>query len=236
MNNFALPFVRREETYSEEERFIMLQKAFVGRRGSRKSVIGGVLVGVLLIGGATLGSGPTVAQGMTASASNQRVTLNFSNAPIQTVLRTLFKSTGKNFAIDPAVHGMVNVNLADVSFDTALRTLLAATNPPLASDVQNGIYHITRKIVTPPVITAARPARPTAPEKKEALNSYSIPVDSYDAGILASMLNPRASVQIIPPNYVNPGGTTGANGRGGNNGRNGNQRGNSRGGGRRYRG
>lgn len=184
-----------------------------------------------LLGGP--GVAPVRAQDASPAAASQPVTLNVENAPVQTVLKTLF--AGKNYQVARDVQGTVSVNLSGVSFDVALRSVLRAANPPLTFDIVDGVYQIKVKRATP----AIQPAT-TAPVTNvpEAIHTYKIPIDSYDAYYIASIMGAsRNGVTTVMPNYVNPGAGAGSadvnnNGRGGN-GRNGNRQGRGGAGGRR---
>jgi general secretion pathway protein D len=62
-----------------------------------------------------------------AAASEERITVNFVNADIQSVIKTVGQHTGKNFILDPRVTGTVNiVSDKPVSKDMLYRILLSA--------------------------------------------------------------------------------------------------------------
>lgn len=56
--------------------------------------------------------------------SENLVTLDFRDADVGDVLRTLFKDSGASYALPPEVKGRVTVSLNDVQFSVALRTIL----------------------------------------------------------------------------------------------------------------
>ena len=84
----------------------------------------------LALAGVALLCGPPAARAQDAGGAGKPVTISLQNAPVQTVLRSLFKSAGKNFTIDPGVAGTVTVDVTGVPFDTALQAVLSGTNPP----------------------------------------------------------------------------------------------------------
>jgi general secretion pathway protein D len=62
-----------------------------------------------------------------ASADEEKITVNFVNADIQSVIKTVGQHTGKNFILDPRVSGTVNiVSDQPVSKDMLYRILLSA--------------------------------------------------------------------------------------------------------------
>lgn len=162
-----------------------------------------------------ISAGPVQAQENAVSPA-QTVTFTVDQAPIQSVLRTLF--AGRSYSVDPSVQGTVSVNLQNVSFDVALRSVLRASNPPLTMDMLGGAYAIKVKPADTPALPA--PATRTA-SVPDAVRLYRVPVDSYDAYYLATLMQQSRGLQIVQPNYVNPGaaaGGTGSNNRRGNNG------------------
>lgn len=72
-----------------------MSKVFSVTRRMRPYVMAAALLGI------TLGSGSSIAQ--------DKVTLNFVNANIETVVEAVSKITGKSFVLDPRVKGTVNV-------------------------------------------------------------------------------------------------------------------------------
>src|SRR5207302_9796827 len=55
-------------------------------------------------------SGPGFAQPQRARASREPVTLNFVNADIEAVARTMAAITGRNIVVDPRVKGTINLS------------------------------------------------------------------------------------------------------------------------------
>ena len=177
------------------------------------------------------------------TAAGETVSLSLSEQPVGTALKLLFSGAGKNYSIDPAVQGVVSLNISQVSFGVALSTLLRAASPPLQSDLIDNVYRIKLKpsVVAPldPGTGAGLAATPQP--ARVGVRAYRIPVDRYDASVIASMLGQAGatgSLIVVPPNYVGPGSGQGSTG-GGQNGNGGGQNGNGqagRGGGRGGRG
>src|SRR5688500_14717721 len=71
---------------------------------------------------------PTHAQTPGAPGSQEeRITVNFVNADIQSVIKTVGQHTGKNFILDPRVQGTINiVSDRPVSKDLLYQMLLSA--------------------------------------------------------------------------------------------------------------
>lgn len=135
------------------------------------------------VGGPALAKDSIPAAGASAGAS-KTVSLNLVNQPIQTALRLLFNSEGLNYSIAQNVGGTVSINVNNVSFDVALKALLSAANPPLAYDVNDGIYRISikrraRPVAVAPVVTHAA---------KQETQGYVLPINQYDAGMIAQLI------------------------------------------------
>lgn len=82
------------------------------------------------------------------------VTITFKDAQVRTALEALFKYEGLNYAIDPAVSGVVTVDLHNVPFEIALRTILRGVSPALSYEVDgtppNEVYTIKPKETVQP--------------------------------------------------------------------------------------
>lgn len=64
---------------------------------------------------------------VSTSWAQSRVTLNFVNAEIDTVVRAMGQITGKNFLLDPRVKGTINISsVAPVSADLAYQILISS--------------------------------------------------------------------------------------------------------------
>ena len=62
-----------------------------------------------------------------ASWAQGRVTLNFVNAEIDTVVRAMGQITGKNFLLDPRVKGTISISsVAPVSAELAYQILISS--------------------------------------------------------------------------------------------------------------
>ena len=155
-----------------------------------------------------------------AADSGKPISLNLINVPVQTALRTLFSSAGiRNYAIDPGVQGYANINVSDVPFSLALRQLLNSGNPPLDFTLTNGVYQI--KVAAPaaaPAVTVTQnntdPTTNSGADQPKRL--YVIPIDSYDASEIASLVG-QTGIVFVGANIVvgtAAGGQTGQNGQG----------------------
>ena len=172
-------------------------------------------VGAAALLGLSLAASPVRAQDAGAADNNKPISLNLINVPVQTALRTLFSSAGiRNYAIDPGVQGYANINVSDVPFSLALRQLLNSGNPPLDFTLTNGIYQI--KVATPappPAVTVATTNTPTdtASSTDQPKRFYVIPVDSYDAYYIATLVGQTGVIEVVP-NYPAGGGQSGTQG------------------------
>jgi hypothetical protein len=175
---------------------------------------------LLALGGGLLALAPCLpvqAQAAPAAgAAKNNISLNLVNQPIQTALRLLFTSAGLNNSIDAAVQGNVTIDVNDVSFETALNTLLRANTPPLTYDLQNGVYRITVAQPPAPAVTADQTPPATTAPVEEGVHAYRIPIDHYDAYMIAELVAGEDVSSGTNGQQGNQGGR-----RGGNNGQNG---------------
>src|SRR5436190_1844985 len=82
----------------------------------QRTILGGLLCAA--IAAASLGAG---------AAEEEKITVNFVNADIQSVIKTVGQHTGRNFIIDPRVTGTVNiVSEKPVSRDLLYQIFLSA--------------------------------------------------------------------------------------------------------------
>ena len=129
-----------------------------------------------------------------APGGGKTVTISLQNAPVQTVLRSLFKSAGQNFTIDPAVTGSVNVDVNGVSFQQALDAILSGTNPPLQAPLVNGIYQVGVQQAQPAAPPANNGANvsflgPNTPSTAtDPHHAYRIPISHYDAAYMSYLV------------------------------------------------
>ncbi|MEO7901523.1 MAG: hypothetical protein ABIZ35_15475 [Capsulimonas sp.] len=166
-----------------------------------------------------------------ATNADKKISLNFQNAPVQTVLKTLFNSIGANNSIDADVQGPVNVTMNNVTFDVALRSLLRAANPPLTYDLTDNVYHVRVKRAAAPATTPfnnggalVTPASTPGKTNNSDKRLFKLPVDHMDVAALIylNVFTDEKMVTLVP-SYG-----TEVNSSGGNNGNNG---GNNNGGG-----
>jgi general secretion pathway protein D len=81
----------------------------------------------LALASAALAAGLVLAAPTAPGADEEKITVNFVNADIQSVIKTVGQHTGKNFILDPRVSGTVNiVSDQPVSKDMLYRILLSA--------------------------------------------------------------------------------------------------------------
>ena len=183
--------------------------------------------GALTLLGLGLASSPVRAQDATPAATaepTKPISLNLVNVAVQASLRTLFTSAGiRNYIIDSDVQGFANINVSDVPFSLALRQLLSSVNPPLTYDVENGTYHVkVQRATAPPAATIAPATTIASTDGAAPLDAnapkrfYHIPIDKYDAYIIAQLLG-KQGIVLVPVNDVQAAGN-GSVGGGGNNG------------------
>jgi len=169
---------------------------------------------VLLSMGLAVSAGIRPAMAQDAPTPDKKISLTVTQAPIQSVLKTLFGSEGVNYTIDQDVQGSVTVDINEVTFDTALHALLKSTNPPLTYSIESGIYHVKVKPQdVGPGTTGTTTTATTDTGDSADYNLYKIPIDRYDAVVIAKLLSMSKS-PIIPvgPNYTLSGGGGSTNG------------------------
>ena len=173
-------------------------------------------LGALSLIGVPLLAAPASAQDAAAADSGKPISLNLINVPIQTALRTLFSSAGiRSYNIDSGVQGYANINVSDVPFSVALNQLLSSGNPPLTCSVDNGVYQIkVNPAAVTPAVNVVTPGTNTGTGTASAdqpKGYYTIPVDSYDAYYIATLVGQTGVVEVVP-NYPAGGGQNGQQG------------------------
>jgi hypothetical protein len=177
-----------------------------------KRIFSGAIVGAMVFGiSLALISAPKAVKAQVSDAiADKPISLNFQNAPVQTVLKALFSSVGANYSVDPEVQGNVNISLNNVSFVAALRSLLRAANPPLTVNLSDGVYQIkVKKVeVTQPDQGSAYQGSSSKDtgDNSSSGNSpkrlRSIPIDHYDVASLLPfiqfMFTKGQGVKVVP--------------------------------------
>ena len=147
-----------------------------------------------------------------APATDKPVTLNLENVPVQTALRSLFRSAGiSNYALDTPAQGFVNMQVSDVPFSVALRQLLRSAQPALDFTLDNGAYHITSKAAAAAAVdtASAQSVRVYGAEtggnggstSDQTRRFYPIHINKYDAFVIAQLLGGTGIVDV-PPNIT----------------------------------
>lgn len=157
----------------------------------------------LLIPAFLVGAG-LAARAQTGTESRP-VTLNVSQVSVQAALKVLFAGAGiKNFVVDPDVPAGVGVgtlSLNGVPFSVALSQVLSSTNPPLVSEMRDGVYHI-RTQPSSPTEAEARLAQLTQAQDAGQTAFYKIGIKHYDAGVIADAMTRQRGIILLPPNFV----------------------------------
>ena len=172
-----------------------------------------------------LGSLLTPLAASAQALSDAPVSVSAVNAPVATVLRSLFHGAGVRFVIDESVQGNVNADLSAVPFPVALKQVLGSVAPPLAFSVENGVYHVqVRQMVQaggPPGGRAATGALDIPfviagdtpePDSAGLLHLYKIGIKHYDPGVIAELLTHLTGIVEVPPNFVIPSGANAPSG------------------------
>jgi len=182
-------------------------------------------LGTLVLLGGSFAAAPARAQDAGA-ASDKPITLNLNNVPIKTALQLLFKSAGiRNFTIANDVFGNANIQASEVPFTTALSQMLNSVGATFT--VENGSYNVAVKRPTPPPTTTLSPtpngttivgSSDTASTADQPKRFYPIPINHYDAVLLAAILGQQGLVRvdvngILPSAFGGQG--TGQGGQGG---------------------
>jgi len=147
------------------------------------------------------------------SIDQKPVSLNVQQAPVTSVLRTLFKSANVNFSIDPDVRGADTITLNNVTFGAALRSILHANIPKLAYDYRDGVVHVSVAKVEAPAIPTASSTASTGPTTTNGAGGavtssgahyFKLPVDHYDVAMMALLLrmSTAKTVSLVPSTGV----------------------------------
>jgi len=159
-----------------------------------------LLIPAFLVGAGLAARAQTVAESKT-------VTLNVAQVSVQAALKALFAGAGvKNFVIDPDVPAGVGVGILSfngVPFSVALSQVLSSTNPPLVSELRDGVYHI-RTQSSSPTESEARLAQLTQAQDAGQTAFYKIGIKHYDAGVIVDAMTRQGGIILLPPNFVIP--------------------------------
>lgn len=160
-------------------------------------------LGALVLLGGSFAAAPARAQDAGA-ASDKPITLNLNNVPIKTALQLLFKSAGiRNFTIANDVYGNANIQAAEVPFATALTQMLNSVGATFT--IENGSYNVAVKRPTPPPAATISPtpngttvvgSSDTANTDAQPKRFYPIPINHYDAVLLAAILGQQGLVRV----------------------------------------
>lgn len=92
------------------------------------------------------------------------VSLSLQDAPVRRTIETIFKQAGiKNYVIDNEVAGVVTLTLTDQPLESALKLVMRASSLPLTYTVENGVWIVKPRRITPPTPAPAEPLLATAP-------------------------------------------------------------------------
>lgn len=177
--------------------------AFPRALGAR---IPALALGALLLGGVSAAAAPPTAA-LSAGQANKTVTLTLVNTSLPTALRLLFQNAGiTRYTIAPDVQGLTSLDVQDVPLRTALSAILNSASPPAAVTIAGGAYTVTRKPETAAPVTAspARAVREAAVASGASATGKiygSIPINKYDAYVIAELMGVQG-IASVPPNEV----------------------------------
>lgn len=83
------------------------------------------------------------------------VNLNLKDVSAKVAIETLFKSSGKNYAIANVTNSMITVSITDVSFDVALKNIVKAAGMTYKIDGDIYMFDIKQNVVISPVVVPA---------------------------------------------------------------------------------
>ena len=160
------------------------------------------------------------------------VTLDFRNVPVRAALRALFQASGSpSYEVDPDVRGLASAEATAAPFETALRQIADSVQPPLDFTAEGGSYRISVKRAAPQPAPAiemkvtspgadglgAQPQTVMGGGSARPQRFYHIPINSYDASVIAGLLNAQG-ITKVGINEVVPAGAAGAGQTGGQSG------------------
>lgn len=148
-----------------------------------RSCRGLILLAILMLG---LNMLPACAQTAKDAKTSDTVTMDMRDIDIRAAIEALFRNSGKNFAVDANVEGVIpSVSFKDVPFDIALKNLLKSSG--LIYRVDHNVYIISKRpetaqttFETPPTeVPVADTEESTVRIEKVTLN-YSSPREILD--------------------------------------------------------
>jgi general secretion pathway protein D len=168
----------------------------------------GLVISVLLAGAAWVVPAGSQAQAATRARAEEQVTLNFSNAEIEAVARTMASITGYNVVVDPRVKGTITlVTEKPVSRSVAMNQFLAVLRLQGFTMVESaGLYKVVpeadAKLQSAAVTVIESGAGTAAPGGNQIVTQI-FKLNFESANSLVTVLRP-----LISPNNtinVNPG-------------------------------
>ena len=78
--------------------------------------------------------------GMITFAQQDKISVDFTNQPVQAALKTLFAGSGKNYQVVNGVYGVVTLTVKDMPFNTVLQMILSQVGATY--EFKNSVYTI----------------------------------------------------------------------------------------------
>ena len=106
------------------------------------------------------------------------ISLDDPGGSVLEAIAVLFREGHRNYVVEPGVSGSVSVHLNDVPFDKALNILVGASSQPLAWSIEDGVYHVRPRTISPDVlVSASGPGEPIhAPNPLVSLDLKKVPI------------------------------------------------------------
>ena len=177
-----------------------------------------LLFGVPALLGGGLAATPVRAQA--PASTPELVTLDLRNVPARAALRTLFAASGNtSYVIDPDVRGLASAQVTALPFQEALRQVVASVSPALQYTEEGGTYRVSVKRAAPPPLPPMNlptsemglPGSQVVPGAGAAATPakrfYRIPINSYDASYIASLLTAQGITDVGINQVIAAGGT-----------------------------
>ena len=118
---------------------------------------------------------------------NSSVSLELRDAPVRSTLEAIFKQAGiKNYLIENGVQGFVTLTLTEQPMESALKLVMRASSLPLTYTVENDVWIVKPRRITPPVNETPTP--PSAEVSLTAPRYERISLTYLDAADLDRLL------------------------------------------------
>jgi type II secretory pathway component GspD/PulD (secretin) len=156
----------------------------------------------ILLAAAAAAAFPQTTPSTKAHAAVQTVSVSANGEDVRAVVHTLFTQAKKSYVMDPSIHFVLYLSLADMDFDEALQLICKTAN--LGYELQNGIYFVGKpKPAQPkPATVSAKPGKLAADVLKRRVTTKLEKIDMRDLfRRISEQINVKIEVNAKVPSY-----------------------------------